>query len=373
VTTAASTAPQNYVDVVDATDFARDDYVVVDDGLGTEEYARIALVDGTRLWFSSSLLALVHAAGATVDEVALTTMMPGDDYTLDAGTGTITELAGFPDGTKVIASYTTDFVLPATYPLPLNASPDLGDSSGEWTGKALVDGTYSLSIWTSRSLSLPLHGETNSYKSTADARQTDFLVGDADTIEPYELIASSSACFNCHQELAFHGFGRRGFESCLVCHGTSGSEDRPPYTAANAPATAGVTVSFRTMLHKIHQGEELANASTYTVVGFGSGAYPDNFTAHTYGEIIFPALPGGTENCTKCHGNDAWHEPAERAHPTEQDEPIKRWTAVCGACHDTTDALAHIEVQTSPSGAESCGVCHGPGGEWSVERMHHPY
>ena len=85
-------------------------------------------------------------------------------------------------------------------------------------------------------------------------------------------------------------------------------------------STKGVTVNFRTMLHKIHMGEELTNASTYTVVGFGSAAYPNNFTPQNYGEVVFPALPSGVENCTKCHGaaNTAWHQPSDRNHPTEQ-------------------------------------------------------
>jgi hypothetical protein len=122
-------------------------------------------------------------------------------------------------------------------------------------------------------------------------------------------------------------------------------------------------------------GEELADASTYDVVGFGSSAYPNNFTAHNYGEIVFPALPGGVSNCTVCHGagNEAWFEPSDRNHPTDQTAPVRRWAAVCGACHDSTDALAHIDVQTSASGQESCGVCHGEDAEWNVERMHKTY
>ncbi|HZO08173.1 MAG TPA: hypothetical protein VFC77_02255, partial [Myxococcota bacterium] len=192
-------------------------------------------------------------------------------------------------------------------------------------------------------------------------------------VEPYELIASGSSCFNCHQELAFHGFGRRGFESCVLCHGTAGSEDRPQYVAGNAPETPGVTVSFRTMLHKIHMGEELANASTYDVIGFGSRSYPNNYEVTNFGEIVFPAMPGGVQRCDKCHGNDAWHEPAPRAHPTDQDVPIRRWAAVCGSCHDGTDAQAHINVQTDSFGNESCGVCHAPGEPEDVERVHKPY
>jgi hypothetical protein len=127
------------------------------------------------------------------------------------------------------------------------------------------------------------------------------------------------------------------------------------------------------MLHKIHMGEHLANAATYDIVGFGSAPYPNNFGVTNFGEVVFPALPGGTQNCEKCHQNDVWHEPRPRSHPTDQDVPIKRWSAVCGACHDSTDAQAHINVQTDPSGNESCGVCHGEGKDENVPRVHRPY
>jgi cytochrome c553 len=86
-------------------------------------------------------------------------------------------------------------------------------------------------------------------------------------------------------------------------------------------------------------------------------------------------MPGGVSNCAKCHGdtNDSWKEPVPRDHPTEQGTPTARWALTCGACHDGTDVQAHIQVQTSPTGAESCAVCHGLGAEWSVERMHKVY
>ena len=380
VLASASVAPQNYVDVSNPAGFARDEYVVVADGTADEEYVRIQFVDGSRLWFSSPYsssykagLEIAHPVGATVREVTLVSKTVGVDYTLNAATGQITELVEFGNGNTVIASYTTDFVMPATYPLALNASPGLGQESGEWTGKPIVDGTYSLGIWTSRTLTLDLFGESNSYRSASDSHNVDFLVGSAAEVEPYELIASGSSCFNCHQELAFHGFGRRGFESCVLCHGTAGSEDRPRYVAGNAPETPGVTVSFRTMLHKIHMGERLANAATYDVIGFGSRSYPNNYEVTNFGEIVFPAMPGGVQRCDKCHGNEAWHEPAPRAHPTDQDVPIRRWAAVCGSCHDGTDAQAHINVQTDSFGNESCGVCHAPGEPEDVERVHKPY
>jgi OmcA/MtrC family decaheme c-type cytochrome len=375
----ATVAPQNYVDVASATNFARDDYVVVDDGTANEEYVRIQFVDGNRLWFSSPSsssykagLERAHLAGATVREVTLVTKTSGTDYSLNAATGQITEVTEFGNGT-VLASYTTDFVMPATYPLQINASPDLDDSTGKWTGKAIVDGTYTLGIWSSRSFTVTLFGESNSYKSTSDSSNVDFLVGGATSIEPYDLISSGSNCFNCHQELAFHGNGRRTFESCVLCHGTSGPEDRPRYVAANAPATTARTIGFRTMLHKIHMGENLANAATYDVVGFGSGTYPDNFSVANYAEVVFPALPGATQNCDKCHGNDAWHEPKARSHPTNQVLPVRKWTAVCGSCHDSSDVQAHIAVNTDSSGNESCAVCHAPDREENVQRVHKTY
>ncbi|HEU4417884.1 MAG TPA: hypothetical protein VFT55_03040, partial [Planctomycetota bacterium] len=309
--TAASAAPQNYIDVNDVTGLVRDDYIVVDDGLATEEYVRIQYVEGNRLWFSSPYttsyktgLSLAHAIAATVKEVTLATVQPAN-YTVTALTGTITETTDFGAGT-VIASYTTDFVMPATFPVALNGSPGLGDASGKWTGKPIVDGTYTLGIWSSRTFDKVLFGETNSYRAASDSENVDFLVGSASAVEPYDLIASGTSCYNCHQEIGFHGFGRRSFDSCVLCHGTSGSEDRPQYVAGAAPPTTGLTVSFRTMLHKIHQGSSLANAATYDIVGSGGGSYPNNFGISNYEHVIFPALPGGTANCAKCHENNVW-------------------------------------------------------------------
>jgi OmcA/MtrC family decaheme c-type cytochrome len=228
-----------------------------------------------------------------------------------------------------------------------------------------------LAVWGQVSLTLNLYGETNSYGSTSLSHNFDFLVGDAATVEPYALISSGNQCLSCHQELYAHGGGRRGWDTCVICHGTAGSEDRPPYVAANAPPTTGTTVNFRTMLHKIHRGEDLAHASSYEIIGFGSGAYPNNFGVVTFEEIAFPAMPRGTQECAKCHGTStAWEDPAPRNHPAGQALPTRSWRATCGACHDSDAAAAHIDVQTSLTGQESCAVCHGPGRDLDVTVVH---
>jgi len=288
----------------------------------------------------------------------------------------VSEATDFPDG-EVLVSYTTDFVMPDVYPLPLNASPDLDESSGKWTGKPIADGTYKVTMWGYISKTLSLHSESNSYRLNAEGVSFDFLVdnpiqsGTPTTIMPWDKISSIDNCLACHQDILFHGGGRRGVEACLLCHGSSGGEDRPQYVAANAPATTGVQIRFRQMLHKIHMGAELANASTYTVVGFGSG-YPNNYAEHTYAEVEFPNFPDGTKHCAGCHGdsNDAWTMPLSTDHPTDADLPSQPWHQSCGACHDGSAVQAHIAAQTAPDGVESCSICHEEGSDLAIDVVH---
>jgi len=377
-TTVAAAAPagQNRLDVESGALFLRDHYIVIADGTGAEEYRRIQTVEGNRLWFSSPSTAAYpaalqkdHLAGEPVIRVTLTAV-PTGSYALVPATGTVTENAEFGAG-AILMSYTTDFVVPEDFLLTLNDSPQLDESWGKWSNRAVADGTYTVTLWGSRSISLVRFGETNSYSGTSLGGTKDFLVGDATEIEPYALIESDAACLGCHQDLIFHGGGRRGYDTCVSCHGLLGAEDRPPYVAANAPNN-DVTISFRTMLHKIHMGEDLANASSYEIAAFSSTAYPNNFSLVSFEHVVFPVLPGGVQKCVKCHGeaNLAWTEPTERLHPTEPAAPVRSWRGACGSCHDTSAAAAHIESQTSSSGAEACAVCHGAGNEWDVERMH---
>lgn len=388
-TTLAAAAPvrTNFLDVVNAAGFARNDYLVLDRGVpGLEEYLRIQYVeldvDGTtdRLWFGSPAQTdyplgprYAHPAGASVERVAVTSLTAGNQYTLDAPTGTITEAGpGFTDGAAILVTYTTDFIMPDVYELALNDSPDLGHASGKWSGLSILDGTYTFMIWGNRTLNYIAYGETTAYRNTSHAAKFDFLVGDATSVVPYGAISSADNCYSCHQDIYFHGGQRRGFDTCVSCHTTAGSEDRPQYRAAGAPATTGVLIDFVSMLHKIHHGAELANAASYQVIGQAQTAYPNNFTPHTYDHVHFPAMPSGTKNCASCHGttNNAWKAPLEVFHP-EQNAPARVWTQSCGACHDSNSALAHMEVMTGPvSGLESCATCHGPGKDQEVPLVH---
>ncbi len=385
--------PSNFIDVGtgEGAAFARDDFLVIDSGGANEEWLRIQLVDDDRLWFNSGNLSSSYPSGTSIDHsmgelvqvVDLALDMSGDsilvlgvDFSVSTADGAITELVDFPDG-EVLVSYTSDYVMPDVYPLALNASPDLDERQGKWTGLPLVDGTYKTTMWGDIRKTLTQHGESNSYRLAAEGVSASFLfdnpaeAGTPMTLVPWDKISSVDNCYACHQDMLFHGAGRRGVETCLICHGSSGGEDRPRYVAANAPETTGVEIRFREMLHKIHAGAELANAASYTVVGFGQG-YPNNFSEHHYDEVEFPSFPDGVKNCEACHGsgNDAWTNPAPAKHPTDATLPGQAWRASCGSCHDGEAVQAHIDSQTSPSGVESCSTCHENGSDLSIDVVH---
>ncbi|MBI2266750.1 MAG: hypothetical protein HYU64_16575 [Armatimonadetes bacterium] len=386
----AATINQVYVDVNDVTNFARGDYVVIEDLTANEEYLRIQYVDTAggkkRLWFTSPAalsgadpttaqggygpwLRVAHANGASIKEVTLTKKTSGTQYTLNSTTGQITEVAEFGNGNAVLVVYTSDFVMPARYPPSFNDSPTFDETWGKWSGKDIVSGTYRVGLFGFYDWNYALYGETTTYTLMSPPAVKDFLVGTATAIVASHLDSFPSNCETCHNDIIFHG-QRRGFQLCFVCHASACWEDRPKYVAANAPDTTDTTPTFRTMIHKIHRGKELANASTYTVVGFATTAYPNNYATTTFGDLKFPPMPGTVKHCNTCHGaSNTWKEPSDRSHPTQQVLPLRQWNAVCGSCHDSNAAQAHIALNTS-AGSEACATCHGQGKEFNVELVH---
>jgi len=386
------------------------DRVVLDDGTATEEYLQVARVqttaDGTgadlgtadRIWFSAAVR-YEHASGGTIRECTLSAKREGLAYTMPTtGATSITTVAGqFTAANPVVVSYRSHARFGFT-DAPGEARKDVyaavatGDSDdidvswGDWKGLSLVDGTYTVGLWANQDFTVSPLGilvateafnniatNNTTYRMMAPSANQNFLFGAATTIEPREVIASGDACNRCHVEIAAHGFGRRGWETCEICHSTPGAEDGSKYAFPTwyVGATPGVTMDFRTLLHKIHMGKELANGSSYEVNGIFLGTpYPT-----TYEEVGYPAMPGGPRNCAGCHGdgNDAWKAPANRDHPSPLAGQTREWRAACASCHDSSDAAAHIDVNTLPTGAEGCGVCHGSGRDWNVEKVHKAY
>jgi hypothetical protein len=387
---------------LDAAGIANGDRVVIDDGLSTEEYLTIGRIQTTddvtgadlgtsdRVWFTTPLR-FAHAAGAAFQEVTLSTRAEGIAYDVtDAATGTLTLVAGrFTAGNPVVVSYRTHgrfgwYRAPgdaqqALFPAPIADTDELDASWGDWKGLPLVDGTYTVGMWANIDFTVGpdralrpvgawnnLNTDNTTYRSMSPPATKQFLFGTATVPTPRNKVASGATCNRCHTEVLAHGFGRRGLDTCLLCHTTPGVEDGPKYTYASwyVGPTSGVTMDFRSLLHKVHMGSQLTHADTYTVNGVFLGT-PYPVKVPEVGEV------GGAVRCEGCHGqgNTAWKQPATPSHPM-QPTGVQSWQLACSSCHDSDLATVHMTLMTAPAGLESCSVCHGPGRDSAVDVVH---
>jgi OmcA/MtrC family decaheme c-type cytochrome len=179
------------------------------------------------------------------------------------------------------------------------------------------------------------------------------------TPKPRRMLMTQEACNSCHGSLALHGTFRQNVQYCPLCHNAN-QTDQARRPADQLPVES---VHLKTMIHKIHTGEELEPLD-YTVYGFGNN--PINFN-----EVLFP---GDRRNCEKCHVPDTQQMPLPQGvlpsvAPRDYINPMPPITAACLSCHTSVEAASHALVNTSTLG-ESCRVCHGPSSEFSVDRSH---
>jgi hypothetical protein len=403
----APTRPMDRTVVTDSSTagLAVGDRVAIDDGQGAEEYLQIGRIQTTsdvapfadlgaadRIHFTTALR-YAHLAGAPLRKVTLTGRREGVHYTVsDAATGTLSLVPGaFAAGNPVVVSYRTAArfgwrrsaadTLQAVFQPAAADSADIGEEAGDWVGLSILPGTYTVGAWAHRDFSVTpsrtlsattrawddITTDDTTYRSISPPATKKVLYGGATTIASRTIIPSSQVCETCHDSIQGHGNGRMGLETCLMCHATPGMEDGPKYTFAAwyVPPTPGVTMDFRSLLHKVHMGKELAKKDVFTMIGVFLGK-PYVVTLEALG---FSAMPGGARDCAVCHGDSpAWQRPTERRHP-EQSVPVRTWTNACNGCHDSDSAGAHMALQTY-QGAEACETCHGPGREYSVGISH---
>jgi OmcA/MtrC family decaheme c-type cytochrome len=169
-------------------------------------------------------------------------------------------------------------------------------------------------------------------------------------------------CNACHNDLALHGGFRKSTEYCVLCHNARASDEVVRPEEAMPPTT----IHFKVLIHRLHRGEELAQ-KPYIVYGFQG-------SVHDFSGLRFP---GNLANCETCHLSTTYDLPLPAGvQPTivTQDGEIVTSIlpvqAACTACHDSEAVVGHAELQTSPSGLETCAVCHGPGKEFSVTEVH---
>lgn len=172
------------------------------------------------------------------------------------------------------------------------------------------------------------------------------------------VVVTQQACNDCHGSLALHGTFRQNVQYCLLCHNAN-TDDKGRRPADQAPTES---VHMKTMIHKIHTGEELE--TDLTIYGFGN-------VPHNYNEVTYP---GDRRNCEKCHQPDTQQLPLPRGvlpsvAPRDYINPMPPVSAACLSCHTSQEAASHALLNTSTLG-EACRVCHGPTSEFSVDRAH---
>lgn len=165
------------------------------------------------------------------------------------------------------------------------------------------------------------------------------------------LIATN--CTSCHSDTRMHGaFFAVQFnpDICKNCHDYERqAPGKTQWTDRNAGFGAG---PFARRVHGVHFGRYLDKPK-------------EVHATVDYSEVIFPQ---DVRNCTKCHdpkGSPRWKENPSRI--------------ACLACHDKDSAISHASLMTqdatpadpwSGDEKETCNVCHGPGKEFSPDKVH---
>jgi OmcA/MtrC family decaheme c-type cytochrome len=279
----------------------------------------------------------------------------------------ITDKSGFPLETSqmsflnlVIAGPNTDY---ATYwSESLLKTPSQGGIVAYTFKKPIptdAKGSYTVGVEGYRLITLQA-GTTKEMKDIRDVGFNKTLAfGVTDTAPVVRrMVVHQDNCNSCHASLALHGTIRQNVQYCLLCHNAN-SDDKARRPADQLPTES---IHFKTMIHKIHTGEELEN--NLTIYGFGN-------VAHNYNEVTYP---GDRRNCEKCHMTDTQQLPLAKGvlpsvAPRDYINPMQPIAAACLACHGSQEAASHALLNTSTLG-ESCRVCHGPTSEFSVDKVH---
>jgi len=286
-------------------------------------------------------------------------------------------------------TYTFATSVPATYLAPVNDTPSFGVLDGEMTGQSLLAGTYTVGLYFTWDYMVT----EQAFKDVGNVTASTQFLGA--TVVQERAIVGQENCNACHETLQAHGGMRRDVTLCLMCH-TAGAEDRNVATAAGG--TPGVSVDFKVMVHKIHNGAHLpsvngiatafdgsriydATPQPYQIVGFGN-------SVHDFSDVEFPRWPSlayampadfgysslasneadlednqrsGVVDCDSCHGDPDAGGPISA--PVQGIQAYQQPSqAACGSCHDDVawDLPYNSNSQSMPFDMDdgTCKDCH---------------
>lgn len=298
--------------------------------------------------------------------------------------------------------------------LPAQSLPPWNTDPKSWS-RQNRPGTYSIWVYVNETLTATRGVVPETIRDAASAMLL-FRFGDNQPLRPRQLVLKE-ACATCHARLQAHG-GTRQVEvaGCALCH-TAGAVDRTVgSTGASCRAsgdcggfaggweecrdtnadgnadtcvitrdpTPGATVYLPALIHSIHfarlrsgygERDNLVLPGKLALVGFNNSV----------SDLSDGLLPVDIRNCTRCHADSGAtcdpQTPCGVGQRCENGTCVNgAWTgfpsgAVCLACHDSGAARAHAALQTwtdpqTGAAVESCDVCHGPGSQSSVSRVH---
>ncbi|MBI2909577.1 MAG: hypothetical protein HYX92_18195 [Chloroflexi bacterium] len=328
-----------------------------------------------RDWLASNLQGVTVTATAT--NVAIRSNIQGEKSRIDIYNSPVTTKMGWKPGglrskTGWVGSGVTQepYVVPGRLSYPINDLRKLSDPL-DYSDPAVtryIDGityqlddvaglsvgTYGVYVWIQ-----PIGTRTPNVSRVAIG-YTQFQVG---TATEEKMVATN--CVDCHKNTIWHldegPIHPAPFDTnyCKACHDYAryqtgdGFDNQGGTSLGGWSGYGGVPISRR--VHGVHFGRYLEHPEQI---------YRNN--PDIFREVIFPQ---DVRNCTKCHDPQtttaAWKEEPSRL--------------ACMACHDKNVANAHAKTSTfypnpadpwSADKEESCKVCHGPGREFAVEKMH---
>ncbi|MCW5981023.1 MAG: OmcA/MtrC family decaheme c-type cytochrome [Bryobacteraceae bacterium] len=286
---------------------------------------------------------------------------PTVTFTLKDKTGAPLAPSTFSSLSLVLAGPTTDYT---TY-IRQDVRAAATGSGDRWTYTFTrpipegASGSWSMSIEGRRSLPITDRGAQRNVNDAGNNVVKYFSL-DSSPVTPRRQVVDLAKCNDCHVSLTIHGSLRNQTEYCVVCHNPR-ETDAVVRPAEQMPPEG---IDFRAMIHRIHSGAELGR--DYTIYGFGSR--PINFNNVHFTSMV------GRNNCNLCHVNNSQQLPLSQTHVDVTDprgflNPVGPTTIACLGCHDNIQAASHALVNTSALG-ESCSACHGPGKQFSLDRVH---
>jgi OmcA/MtrC family decaheme c-type cytochrome len=200
---------------------------------------------------------------------------------------------------------------------------------------------------------------------------------------PRRQIVDVGRCNGCHFSLQAHGGARNDPRYCVLCHNTALQNNR--VTLEQGASALAFTLDFRSMIHKIHMGENLTQGYAIGTSDFSGLRYPraiqDCSACHTAQNWALPlassiAYAPSQQSLYTCPdpvsvpGTPCSVQPGALTPPPSTPQPLAPQASVCTSCHDAAYTLAHAQVNTTLLGVESCATCHGPGMDWDVVKVH---